>query len=182
MTKEQFIIELSKLNPASTFLTLSKYHNAYGEIANYNIVFHISYENALKRSVLILENLVPDSHLQLEAKHELLQSYHQSIHNIKTTPIEAIDDHYTRFFDSNKRYIKGVKMHTATGNFHLYGFINNKFVLKPGSYPLENRSPLTKEKDFLRSKVPVGRFRQFRILPNQVEKIAVQKLSLLPPI
>ena len=92
MDIESFVSELSKLRTASTFLNLHKYCNEAGEIADYNIIFHMSYENALKRSVAILEALVPDSDLQALAKHELLASYHTSLTKMSETPIEEIDD------------------------------------------------------------------------------------------
>lgn len=181
MDIESFVSELSKLRTASTFLNLHKYCNEAGEIADYNIIFHMSYENALKRSIAILEALVPDSDLQALAKHELLSSYHTSIANIKETPIEEIDDAYTRFFDADGSYIKGVKLHTKTSQLHLYGLVHQKRVITPGTYKKVNSRPLTIEKNKLTRTVPVGKFRQFRILPGQVEMIKVEGIHLLPP-
>lgn len=182
MTKESFVSELSKLRPASTFLNLHKYRNEAGEVADYNIVFHMSYENALKKSVAILESLVPDSDLQAAAKHELLNSYHASIAQINKTKIEDINDSYTRFFDSDGSYIKGVKMHTESGVLHLYGLVHQKIVLMPGTYKKKNSLPKTIEKNKLASRCPVSKFRQFRLLPSQVEGIKVEGLYLLPPV
>lgn len=181
MNKEHFVTELAKLRTSSTFLTLHKYHNEHSEVADFNIIFHMSYENALRRSIEVLTPIVPDSDLASQAKFELLQSFHKSLENIKETEIEEIDDAYTRFFDLDGNYIKGVKMHTETGNLHLYGLVHAKRVLQPGVYPKKNKRPLTIEKDKMRELCPVGKFRQFRILPGQVEKIKVEKLSLLPP-
>ncbi len=181
MNKKAFIEELAALRTSSTFLNLHRYKNEFGEVADFNIVFHISYENALKRSVAVLESTVPDSPLASQARHELLQSFHTSIANIAKIPIEEIDDAYTRFFDDDGNYIKGVKMHTSTGTLHIYGFAHQKVILVPGVYPKTNRRPLTIEKDKLRDLCPVSKFRQFRMLPNQVEKIKVQHISLLPP-
>lgn len=181
MNKLEFIAELAALRTASTFLNLHRYRNEAGEVADFNIVFHISYENALKRSVAVLEAMVADSTLAKQARHELLESFHTSIANIKNTPVEEVDDAYTRFFDDDGEYIKGVKMHTETGNLHLYGFAHQKVVITPGVYPTKNRRPLTIEKDKLKKLCPVSKFRQFRMLPNQVEKIKVQHISLLPP-
>lgn len=181
MNKEQFVTELARLRPASTFLTLHKYQNEHSEVADFNIIFHMSYENAIRRSIEILTPIVPDSELASQAKFELLQSFHTSLQNIKETEIEDIDDAYTRFFDNDGKYIKGVKMHTDTGNLHLYGLVHAKRVVTPGVYPKKNKRPLTIEKDKLRELCPVGKFRQFRILPGQVEKIRVEKMTMLPP-
>lgn len=181
ITKETFVAELSKLRTRSTFLNLHRYRAESGELADFNIVFHISYLNALKRSVAVLEALVPDSPLQALAKHELLTSYHTSIEKGETIAVEDIDDAYQRFFDSDGKYIKGVKMHIETGNLHLYGFAHQKVVIEPGTYKKVNSKPLTIEKNKLSRLTPVSKFRQFRILPSQVKKITVSHLSLLPP-
>lgn len=181
MTKEEFVLELSKLRPASTFLNLQSYRNESGELSDFIIVFHISYLNALKRSLAVLETIVPDTPLQVQAKHELMTSYHKSINSINETPVEEIDDAYTRFFDSDGGYIKGCKMHTSTGILHLYGFAHLKKVIEPGEYKKVNSKPLTLEKKKLSRLCPVSKFRQFRIAPDQVKVVKVEHISLLPP-
>lgn len=181
VNKEQFVAELSKLRPSATFLSLSGYRNEHSEVADYSIVFHISYENALKRSIMALECVVPEDEMQVIAKRELIDGYMKSLNRMEETPIEEVDDAYTRFFDTNGSYIKGVKLHTATDTLHLYGLVNSKRVLMPGCYPKSNKRPLTVAKDKLRKLCPVNKFRQFKILPQQVDKISVENLSLLPP-
>jgi len=181
MDQKQFAAELSKLRPSATFLSLRGYRNEHSEVADYNIVFHISYENALKRSIAILESIVPTDTLQALAKQELIDGYNSSINKIALTSIEEIDDAYTRFFDSNGNYIKGVKLHTSSHTLHLYGFVNHKRILIPGQYPKRNKRDLTKAKDALRKMCPVNKFRQFKITPSQVDCISVENLSLLPP-
>jgi hypothetical protein len=51
----------------------------------------------------------------------------------------------------------------------------------PGLYTKGNRRPLTVAKDKLRHLTPVGKFRQFKITPSQLDSISVENLSLLPP-
>lgn len=180
MDPELFLAELAKLRPSATFLTLQKYRNAAEEVADYNLIFHISYENALKKSIAILESLVPDSDLQLTAKHELLMSWHTSVKKLLTTPIEELEDAYDHFFEAGKP-IKGVKVHRSSGTLHLYGLVAQKRVLTPGNYKKVNSQLLTIEKNKLTRTTPVGNFRQFKVLPNQVGMIKVEKLALLPP-
>jgi len=181
MDRNQFVEELSKLRSSATFLSLLGYRNDHSEVADYSIVFHMSYENALKRSLLVLESVVPTDALHALAKQELLDGYAKSLNKIAITPIEEIEDAYTRFFDSDGNYIKGVKLHTETDTLHLYGLVNSKRVLIPGQYPTRNRRDLTKAKDELRKLCPVEKFRQFKITPAQVDRISVEHLSLLPP-
>lgn len=181
MNQKQFIAELAKLRTSSTFLSLMGYRNEHSEVADYSIIFHMSYENALKRSVMALEQVVPVDDMQAVAKQELIDGYNRSLERMAVTPVEEIDDAYTRFFDSDGSYIKGVKVHTSTNTLHLYGLVNSKRVLMPGTYPHRNRRELTIAKDKLRKVCPVDRFRQFRILPSQVDRISVENITLLPP-
>lgn len=181
MDQQAFVSELAKLRTSSTFLSVMGYRNEYSEVADYSIVFHISYENALKRSLLALESVVPADDLEAQAKRELVDGYQKSLTKLATTPVEEIDDAYTHFVDDNGSYIKGVKVHTETGALHLYGLLNAKRILIPGQYPLSNKRPLTKAKDKLRKLCPVGRFRQFKIVPDRVESISVENLMFLPP-
>jgi hypothetical protein len=182
LKKVEFVAELSKLKPSSTFLSLHHYTNSYGEIADFNIVFHMSYMNALKKSINALKSIHPEHLLQRQAKDELIMSWQTSINKIETTDIEDIDDTYIRFFDESGAYIKGIKLHEPSQCLHIYGLVHKKRIIQPGSYPTVNRQPLTIEKDKLRSIVPVGKFRQFKIVPEQVERISVNKLNLFAPV
>ena len=181
MDNLQFVTELANLRPSSTFLTLKGYRNEANEVADYSIVFHMSYKAAVERSIKVLDALTVATDLEKQAKTELLASFNKSLANAET-PIEEIDDAYTRFFDNDGSYIKGVKLHTKTGTLHLYGLVVHKNVKMPGIYgPGGNRKPLTIAKDKLRHMTPVGKFRQFKILPSQLDSISVENLSLLPP-
>lgn len=180
MDQQAFVSELAKLRPSSTFLSVMGYRNEHSEVADFSIVFHISYENALKRSLLALESHVPVDDLEAVAKRELMDGYQKSLTKMAVTPVEEIDDAYTRFFDENGNYIKGVKLHTATSTLHLYGLLNSKRVLVPGQYKPSNKRALTIAKDKLRKMCPVDRFRQFKLDPNRLERISVENLVFLP--
>lgn len=181
MDRQEFVKELSKLRPSSTFLTLHDYNNEYGELADYSIAFHISYQNALKRSILIMNGVIPENDLEAQAKMELLDSFNTSLTKLKEITIDKIDDAYTRLFDDNGNEIKGIKIHTESNTLHMYGFVVFKRILLPGVYPKRNKKPLTIAKDKLRRLTPVDKFRQFRITSEQVGSIVVEHLSLLPP-
>jgi hypothetical protein len=183
MNKQQFVGELSKLRPGSTFLSVMGYRNEYFEIADYNLVFHMSYENALKRSIATLQAYKPTSDLEIEAKADVLSRFKNSLSKAQNTSLEDIDDAYTRFFDDDGNYIKGIKMHTKTETLHLYGLVVHKRVIMPGSYDdKDTRRPLTVAKDKLRRMCQVSKFRQFKMTPAQVDRITVEHLSLLPPV
>jgi len=181
MDVRNIIAELGKLRPSATFLSLHSYRNEHGEVADFSIVFHMSYENALRRSIQHLETLHPTDDLGRQAKRELVDGYQKSLTKLALTPVEEIDDAYTRFFDEDGNYIKGVKLHTETATLHLYGLLNSKRILIPGQYPTRNKRALTIAKDKLRKGCPVDNFRQFRITPEQVDAIRVERLEFLPP-
>lgn len=180
MNQSQFVSELGKLRPSSTFLSIKGYRNRYGEVANYSIAFHVSYNKALGRSILQLESYVPENDLEEEAKEKILKSLIKSLETSSNSK-ERSDSTYLRFLDERGREIKGVKLHIDTNTLHLYGFVVHKKVIMPGNYPKSNRKPLTKVSSAMRSKLSVGKFRQFKITPEQVESISVENLSLLPP-
>lgn len=175
-----FITELSKLRPNSTFLTLKGYRNNSSEISDYSIVFHVSYENALKKSIATLQNYVPESDLEIKAKSWLIASYEESLNTMKTKPFEELEDNYTHFKDDDGKYIKGLKYHDKTQTIHLYGFVVHKKVIIPGTYVKSNKAELTVAKDKLRRLCEVSKFRQFKILPDQLDYISVNNLTLLP--
>lgn len=176
MNNKEFVTELSKLRPGSTFLTLKGYRNEYGEVANYSIIFHMSYSNALKKSITTLQQYVPVNDVYAQAKNELLESFQYSLNKI-----EDLEDGYTRFFDDNSQYVKGIKLHTTTETLHIYGLVSQKRILLPGNYPKKNKRELTIAKDKLRAMCAVGKFRQFKILPQNVDSISVENIHLLPP-
>jgi hypothetical protein len=181
MDKTAFVAELAKLRSSSTFLSLIGYRNEKSEVADHNIVFNISYENALKRSIVALEPYLPNGDIEVTAKEELLASFRESLKSIDETPIDEIDDAYDRFFDTDGSYIKGVKLHRESDVLHLYGLAVHRRVIMPGTYKKVNKRPLTIAKDKLKKLCPVSKFRQFKLLPSQVDSISVQSLSFLPP-
>lgn len=182
MDNLKFVSELSKLRPGSTFLTVRGYRNEASEIADYSIAFHFSYENALKKSIEVLSKLDLTEKLELQARTELLNSFAMSLARGAASPeLEERDPTFSYFKSDDGNYVKGVKLHAATDTLHLYGLVVHKRVLMPGLYVSKNRRPLTVAKDKLRYLTPVGKFRSFKMTPSQVDYIAVENVSLLPP-
>jgi hypothetical protein len=182
MDTTAFITELSKLRPASTFLTVKGYRNDASEIADYSLAFHFSYENALKRSIETLSKLDLQGDLEKRARMELIDSFAKSLARGSASPeLEDRDPTYTYFQDEDGNYIKGVKYHAGFDIVYLYGLVVHKRVLMPGVYSHKNSRPLTMAKDKLRYCTSVGKFRSFRMTPGQVDSISVEKLELLPP-
>jgi len=178
MDNMQFVAEISRIRPSSTFLTLKGYCNANGELADVQIVFNMDYKTALERSIKTLKGLRLTSELEKTARKELIESFQTSL---EKDPIEEVADAYRHFEDEEGNPIKGIKQHMATGNLHLYGLVVQKHVRMPGYYKHVNHKPLTVAKSKLRALTSVGKFRQFILSSSQVESVSVDKMSLLPP-
>lgn len=180
MNTVDFVTELAKLRPGASFMTLKSYRNEHGEVADYSIVFHISYHSALQRSLDKLEVMTVDTELEKQAKEELTHSLRNSLMKQEEQPIEEREDAYLHFsYDGEP--VRGVKLHVESNTLHLYGSVVHKRVLLPGIYKKVNSKPLTIAKNKMQSLLPISKFRQFKILPEQVESIAVGGLELLPP-
>lgn len=165
MDKSKFVEEINKVNPSSTFLSILGYKNSNQEVSNFSIVFHVSYENALRKSIKIVEAFNPTTPLELQAKEEVLESLNKSLTNPKETNYKSLGN--------------GVR--ELNGEVYLHGFLVHKRVIESGDYKEKNSKPLTIEKNKIRDMCPVSKFRQFKITPDKVDLISVQGLHLLPP-
>ena len=161
-------------------MSLNAYRNEAGEVSNYSLVFHISYHSALQRSLDKLEGMIVDTDLERQAKEELTHSLRNSLLKSEEQPIEEREDHYLHFQHEGE-YVRGVKLHVESNTLHIYGSIVHKRVLLPGIYKKGNSKPLTIAKNKMKSLLPISKFRQFKILPDQVESISVGGLELLAP-
>lgn len=174
----KLIDELANLKPNATFLALRNYTNSSGEVADYSIVFHMSYKNAVERSLEMIEEYEPTTDVEKKAKEQLINSYTSSLTKIEynaTCPEgeEILQDGY-------QSLCKGVKLHIESGNVHIYGLLNKKTVHTPGEYKTKNSSELTKTKSRLSKDHPVNKFRQFIVAADKVDCINVQKLNIVP--
>lgn len=174
MDKINFINTLANLRPSATFLRLHGYSNEFGEVANYSLVFHISYPSALDRSISILENYQAQNALEVQAKDELINSFKKSLNTNK------ISEAYSACLDQDGNAIKGIKLHKNTDTLYLYGAVINKDVIKPCIRKQANKRILTLVKDKLRALTPVNAFCQFKITSDRVQHISVEKLQIKP--
>lgn len=155
-------------------------------MADHQIVFHVSYRTLLQRSVVELNAMQFSDELQLKAKDELLDSFTSSLAKMEETTVEEIEDAYERFFDETGAHIRGIKRHVETGIIHLYGVTVQKRVIKRApedSSKKEVKSkPLTIAKNKIRAALPVSKWRQYRVKHDQLDRVSVDSLKLLPPL
>lgn len=176
---KQLVNKLSKLNKSSTFLSIKSYKNNFSEIADYSIVFNISYENALRKSIKILESTKTKSNIEALAKQELIDAYAQSLLKMKNSGEESLGEAYEKVYDENNSAITGIKKHRGSGDLHLYGLVVHKKILIPGNYSVKNKRELTIIKDKLRKNLPINNFRQFIISKDRMDQISVHGIDLL---
>ena len=179
---------LAELRPNSTYLAVHQYMNNFGELSNFSIVFHVDYHNAIRRSKRLLEGFAPDIIHCLNkpwtlddlkrAQFEIISSFEDTLKgdNPRATAAKA----YNPIVDpyGNRFGIKGIKLHRDQDILHLWGFVVHKVVLMPGNYPPEQKSSKTAAKDYLRSLLPVGNFRQYKLTPGKFFNLTVERITI----
>lgn len=165
----------SQIKPGSTFLTINGYTNNYGEVSNYNLVFHFDYINAVIKTVQAIREFRPNNFYEDKVKDDLIRSYSETIKygfNSRARSAHV----YCPLKDYNGNIINGVKYHYKTESLHLVGLRVNKRVIKPVIYPPMDRL------DLIRAKVlrgtPLANYRQFKLVNGRFESIQVQGISL----
>lgn len=177
---------LSEIKKGSTFLTVHHYLNNFGEISDFSIVFHINYINAVSRSLELLEGYSisredavnrPYTHRELEvARKELLESFRMTLDGNNTLAKSAHS--YVRVDNGEGQPISGIKLHESQDILHLIGFRIHKNILLKGKYLPDNRAAKTIAKDDLRSRLPVGRFTQFKLTPGKFRSLVVNGMTI----
>lgn len=178
--------KLGTLKPHATFLTLHYYINVEsGKVADWSIVFHISYQNALYRSIEILEETKlklsqtigkPYSFPTLKvAKDEMLHSYYLSLRGENVSTSEHA---YHAVHDAFNHPIPGVKLHREQDLLHMYGFVVYCREYLPGIPDTTEHSTLTLAKKDLLKLLPLSRFVQFRLEPMRFQKLVVNNMTI----
>lgn len=181
----KFINNISKLDRNNIFVNISKYKNEFNEISNFQIYFCVNYIDLIKKSLDKLNNyhpLITDckdfSFYDLrQAKSELVSSFKDTLNGYN--PRYTCHNVYEPITNKNN-VVPGVKLHINQNILHLEGVLLNKVILSSGSYTEYDSNTLTKAKNFLRKKLPVDKWRQFKLDLNKFNTINIQKRIYLP--
>lgn len=177
MKLKKLVDIFGELRPNATLLSVKEYTNNWNEISNFGIVFHIDYEEALRRSHKKVSTYVATDILHKEAKRLVLSSLTSRLDAFRV-PLEERDHPYVHFKDANGAYIKGIKAHQETGDLYLFGLLVSKKILVPAKYKPTNSSQLTLAKDRIENGTPVSKFRQFKLIPKSYKEIKVESLII----
>lgn len=160
----ELIAEL-RANKGCRFVQLRYTAKGTGEVANHTLAMGVNLDRAYRRDEKIIQLTRPQTDLGKEAKSAVLASVQESItKGIGNNSAYTCKDVY-------ENVAPGIKYHKETFELYVYGFSIRKNVIKPGVYKTVKSAPLTIEKDKLRKKLKVGRFRQFII--RNVERAAL---------
>ena len=148
-----------------SFVSIRNYTNKQGETSNNLINVGASYERAKQKDIELLENLNASEHtfkstpdLIEEARVELIKAFLKPDENRS----QGQKDAYTNI-------VSGVKVHNETGVLYVYGYRENKTVLKAGEYKEVKSAALTIAKNELRKLLRTGKFTQYALeLGNEI--------------
>lgn len=178
--------KLSQLRPNATFLTIHNYTNNFGELSDFSICFHVSYENAVRRAQSLLREFSPGMRDTVgrpytiidlrRAQDELIQSYEWTLEGYN--PLATSAHSYDPVYLADGSTVPGIKLHRDQDILHLWGFCLHKRIIFPGKYPPDRRTNKTIAKDDLRSMTPLGRFVQFKLTPPKFRSLVVQGITV----
>jgi hypothetical protein len=166
----------NRIRHGSTFMSVMNYENNFGEVSNFGLVFHASYQNAVRKALNIWIPFRPSTSLEADARLELINSYLQTMSGFNPGAKSA--HAYSGIIDRHLRPIDGCKWYDSGREVHIWGFRVHKIVLKSGSYPASTWGPLREAKQRLISMTPLINFRQFKIVEGRFGHIGVEKLTL----
>lgn len=173
---------LGKVSPGSTLLSIKEYQNNFSEIANFSVVFHADYHNAVRKAeALVKKAKFPGSSnftkQDMEAaRGELLASFNDTLNGYN--PLYTCHGVYEEVLGADGEPLSGVKLHIRQGIVHINALKVRKTVITPGIYNKSNSSPKTIAKRYLRSVTPLNNWVQFKLQPKRFDRLIVKRMTI----
>ncbi len=186
---KDFCIDVfSRVDPRATFLSIAGYKNNWDEKADFSVVFHVNYLNAVRKSQQLIMSktwsrrplcgrawgFMPSD--VDAARVELLDSYQDTLNGYN--PLYTCRKVYEPILDANGEPIPGVKLHSRLDEIHINAMRIRKKVLIKGDYKKRDSSPKTLAKNWLRSFTPLSKWVQFKLVPLRFDELVVQKMRI----
>jgi len=138
------------------FASLTYTAKESGEVARHNVLLGFSYRKAVENSLAELEISFPSlSGIEAVAAEELMESFRKTLNGTQ--------DGYTKAETYADTAVPGLKVNTNDNSLQLFGLVQSKVVLVPGTFKAVNSAPKTIAKNKLRKGLPVGKFREYAI-------------------
>lgn len=166
------------------------------ETSNWIINGHVRYDLVLQRSLEMVERMDP-RRIALETAWKLRKHDHAKAMKIAARvggsyPVAeaavnevrmSIERSLAKFEQGEppdethyKQLGAGAKRHIETGHLHLSGLQVEKRVVSPGEYKPVNSAPKTLVKQAIQRRLPLGKWRQFRLSPDKFKRVNVAGL------
>lgn len=148
-----------------SFVSIRNYTNKSGETSNNLINIGASYDRAKKRDIEFLENLDASAH-DFKSTPDLIEEARIALIAAFLKPDQNRSKGQT---DAYTQIVPGLKVHNETGYLYVYGYREQKTVLKAGEYKAVKSAPLTIAKNELRKLLKTGKFTQYSLeIGNEV--------------
>jgi len=148
---------LAKSPTGVSYIGVRYYTNKQGEISHYTLNVGQDYGKAVAKDIETLRNFDPfkyqwkSSMIDIQtAIVELLKSFEK--------PDEARSQGQK---DAYTHIVPGIKVHNATAQLVVYGYVRRKEVLVKGERKTVNHSNITRAKNEVREHLRTSRYRQF---------------------
>lgn len=184
MTFRQDIVDqFASFRPSAQFVSILGYRNSKGELSNHQVLFRVSYENCVQKSLVQLKAIDLEA-IELKGftlddlkktKDELVASFNNTLtagpgNNKNYTN----KDTYEPVYDSEGNAVKGLKLHSEDDVVHITGvFRIHKTVLEAGEYKKVNSRPKTLAKKALQKHLDVSKWGQYKLTPDNFDKIKI---------
>lgn len=173
--KEQLlkaISELAKIEGAR-FISLTYKAKGTGEVARHTLLIGVNLQRAYRADLAKLKRKVRSlDGVKKIACRELIASLTESL----TVGI-GNNSAYTQK-DTYENVLPGIKLHLENNELHLNAFSRAKVVLQEGEHKEVKSSEKTIAKNALRQSGRLGKFRQFILKTDNLEKVALNGKTL----
>jgi len=172
MNEKLVIDTLKELASKAQFVSFLYRCKQAGELARHTVIYGASYDNQLRKSLEALDAIRPalNHPILILAAQQLKESFEESL---KSHSLGRFHPDY-RKPDSYVDIVPGLKFCISNRTINVTGLQHRKTVIEEGERPIVNSRPLTIAKRALRSELPIGRFREFIILPEYMQSVTLQ--------
>jgi hypothetical protein len=149
-----------------------EYTNRYGEKAGRLIQINTSYENSVRKdleivpTIVYVQNDAYDRETFITAQAEILKSLRLTLGDARNANKTDVEMHTNRSEGQKNAYIQiapNIQFNLNTQSLVLFGKEIRKNVITEGVYPVVNKQPKTKAKDFIKKSMMSAKYRKYHI-------------------